>query len=134
MSLPRLAANFVAGIAVVMVASACSDDRGANRPGCPVRNGSAQISVNTMVCPTITAFSVSPTAPTAGSVVELNATVVDPDSDNLTFVWTATSGQLDDPGVATSGFTCTEPGTARVTFTVSDGTCEDSTFGDVTCP
>jgi len=133
MILPRTVVNTLVGFLALAAGSACSDDRGSNRPPCRPVGGSAVITVRTLLCPTIIAFNVSPVNPTLNSPIDLTSSVVDLDSNNLTFVWTATAGTIADPSVASTTYKCDAPGGATITLTVSDGSCEDTTSIDVVC-
>jgi acid phosphatase len=87
--------------------------------------GSALISANTFNCGSVTSVSASPAEITLGFPVSLAATATGPNPSALTYSWSATSGSFDNPSSATPNFTCSAPGVATLTVTVSDGAVPD---------
>ncbi len=91
------------------------------------------------LCPTIDGLTVSPNEIFAGASVAVNGLAHDSDAAPaaLAYQWTASSGTLSSATAQTPTFTCTTPGTATLTLTVSDGDstpgCADTFSTDVTC-
>ncbi len=94
------------------------------------RTGSVAVNGVVNVCPQIDALDANPTEVFVGGTVGLAATAHDADHgpSTLTAAWSATSGTFTDPSALATRFTCTQPGAATLTLTVSDG---DATAG---CP
>jgi hypothetical protein len=92
--------------------------------------GGIGVGANTNICPVVDGISASPSEVLVGGSMGLTSTAHDPDNgpQPLTYQWTATSGTFSSATAANPTFTCTAPGTATITLTVSDG---DTTAG---CP
>jgi hypothetical protein len=103
------------------------------------RTGSVLVSGALNVCPTIDSLSASPSEVVVGGTVSLAAAAHDSDAgpSALSFGWTATGGTLSSATGQTSTFTCTAPGTATVTLSVSDGdpasSCADTQTAQIVC-
>jgi hypothetical protein len=67
------------------------------------------------------AVTASPDETMVGNPVSLTATATGPMPANLTYAWSAPSGQFGTPDEATTTFTCTQPGTIPITIVVGDG-------------
>ena len=94
------------------------------------RTGSVSVNGAVNVCPEIDSLSADPTEVFVGGSVGLSATAHDADNgpSSLTASWTAPAGVFTEPSSLSTRFTCTAPGSATITLTVSDG---DRTAG---CP
>ncbi|HLK91241.1 MAG TPA: hypothetical protein VKZ18_15190 [Polyangia bacterium] len=94
------------------------------------RTGSVSVNGAVNVCPQIDALDANPTEVFVGGSVGLAGTAHDADNgpSALTATWTATSGVFTESAGLSTRFTCTAPGPATITLTVSDG---DATAG---CP
>jgi hypothetical protein len=57
----------------------------------------------------------------AGSPVSLSATATGPIPANLTYRWSAPSGQFSAPTAANTNFVCSAPGPVNITLVVGDG-------------
>jgi len=92
--------------------------------------GSVSVNGALNVCPQIDSLDANPTEVFVGGAIGLAAKAHDADNgpSPLTVTWTATSGIFTEPSSLDTRFTCTAPGAATITLTVSDG---DSTAG---CP
>ncbi len=103
------------------------------------RNGSVLVNGTLNVCPVIDAIAANPTEVLVGGAVGLNASAEDADSgpSPLSYQWTASSGVLSNASIATPRFTCTTPGPATLTVSVSDGDpaagCADTQSVTVNC-
>jgi hypothetical protein len=100
-------------------------------------NGSVAVQAGINTCPVIDGLSASPSTVFLGASLSLSATAHDPDAGPapLAYAWTASTGTLAGNAGASPTFTCTMPGQAAVTVTVSDGdaSCNVSQAVDVTC-
>ena len=97
--------------------------------------GSVSVSGSLNVCPSVTGVSANPPI---SNLIALSSTAVDPDAGPgpLSYLWTSTSGSLSSTTVANPTFTCSAPGNAALTLTVSDGDpgCADTFNVLVPCP
>jgi hypothetical protein len=97
--------------------------------------GSVLVNGTINVCPRIDSVSANP--PT-GNVIAIASTADDQDNgpQPLTYSWTTTSGTLSSATAQNPTLTCTAPGTASLTLTVSDGDagCNASFNLQVACP
>ena len=88
-------------------------------------------------CAAWTSVTASPVETAVGSPVSLAASASGPVPANITYQWSAPSGQFAMASSASTSFTCTAPGTVMVTLTVADGpvpagsTCNPSLDTDV---
>ncbi|SEM52016.1 Galactose oxidase, central domain [Stigmatella aurantiaca] len=91
------------------------------------QQGSAQLSVTFNRFPSVTAMAASPTLLAVGQATSVSATASDPDSDALTYAWTAScAGTWTTPSAASAQFkpsvlptgTCNN---CRLTVAVADG-------------
>jgi phospholipase C len=87
------------------------------------RTGGINVNGTVNICPNILGISANPSEVLTGSSVSVSSTAVDPDSgpSPLSFAWTASSGKLSSATSPNPTFTCTQPGVATLTLTVSDG-------------
>ncbi|HVZ74965.1 MAG TPA: PKD domain-containing protein [Polyangia bacterium] len=105
----------------------------------PARTGSASITGVLNTCPVVDGVSANPAEVTVGSSIALAGAAHDSDNgpSPLTYAWTTTSGTLSSASGASPTLTCTTPGAATVTLTVSDGDatsgCADTLTAQVTC-
>jgi hypothetical protein len=117
-----------------MAMSSCSSESEYHTTPCPPTHiGRLSVKGQVLNCPTITVFQVSPTQLGPRDEAQLTATAVDVDSNNLSFAWTATSGTIADPSVASTTFRCSGPGPVTVNLTVSDGQCDDASQAPINC-
>jgi hypothetical protein len=72
-------------------------------------------------CAAWTSVTASPIEVAVGGQVSLAAMATGPVPENITYSWTAPSGQFTAPDAASTGFTCTNPGPVVVTLVVGDG-------------
>ncbi|HVW24751.1 MAG TPA: hypothetical protein VHC69_05245 [Polyangiaceae bacterium] len=102
-------------------------------------NGSVQVNGALNVCPQLDGVQATPSEVLVSGSVGLSATAHDSDNgpSPLTYAWTSDSGTFTDATAANTRFTCTAPGTANVTVTVSDGdasaNCPATSTVQVTC-
>jgi hypothetical protein len=101
----------------------------------PPKTGSVMVNGTINVCPNIDSVSANPPA---GNVIAISSAADDPDSapQPLTYSWTTTSGTLTGAATASPTLTCTAPGVASLTLTVSDGDagCNGTFSLQITCP
>lgn len=85
--------------------------------------GSVSVSGTLDVCPVLDGISSSALEALVGGTIELSAQAHDADNgpSSLSYAWSASSGTISDATLAAPSFTCTTPGTATITLTVSDG-------------
>jgi hypothetical protein len=83
-------------------------------------------------CPAIGSYTVA----TVDGAIALSASAYAFDGNSsLTFLWQAPAGTLASPTDAVSSYDCDGvTGQQQLTLTVSDGSCDDAVFVDVTCP
>jgi hypothetical protein len=88
-------------------------------------------------CAAWNSVAASPTETAVGSAVSLSATATGPMPANLTYRWSAPSGQFANATAANTSFTCTAAGPVMVTLVVGDGavpegsTCNPAVDTDV---
>jgi hypothetical protein len=104
------------------------------------KNGTVLLSGAINVCPTIDNVSATPDEIAVGYPLMLSASAHDSDAapTALTYAWTTTGGGTFGSAAASdTPFTCTMPGTASITLTVSDGDptpgCADTRTVTVGC-
>jgi len=103
------------------------------------RTGSVLVSGVLNVCPVIDSLSASPAEVQVGGTVALSALAHDSDvgPGAVSYTWTASAGTLSDSSAQNPTFTCTTPGNATVTLSVSDGdpavSCADKQTAHITC-
>jgi hypothetical protein len=103
------------------------------------RVGSVQVNGVLNICPVIDDTSANPSEVMVGSTIQLTGAAHDTDSGPaaLSYSWTASSGFFDNAKSASPVFSCTAPGAATLSLTVSDGdpsaTCADHTTITVNC-
>jgi hypothetical protein len=99
------------------------------------KTGSVSVNGTINICPTITSIGANPPA---GITIGLSSAATDSDNgpQPVSYSWTTTSGTLSSATAQNPTLTCTAPGTANVTLTVSDGDpgCPTSFTIPVTCP
>jgi hypothetical protein len=111
--------------AVVQIALTCS--------------GRAAVSTDFNACPTIDSLSVIPAEAYVGSSVLLTTAAHDPDNgpSPLIATWSTSSGMLTNLTTTGATFTCTAPGSFKISLSVSDGTpnpkCADTASVMVVC-
>ena len=108
----------------------------------PSRTGNISVTTTLDICPVISnggKLGASPAEVTIGSSLALTASVHDSDGGPLplSYLWSATAGQLSDPTAAAPTFTCTSAGTATIALALGDGDptpgCGASDSFTVTC-
>ena len=103
------------------------------------RTGSVMVKGELNICPTIDGIGTNPAEVQVGGTLALSATAHDSDvgPSALTFAWTASAGTLSSATAQNPTFTCTVPGSATVSLSVSDGdpasTCADTLTAQVNC-
>jgi 5'-nucleotidase len=87
------------------------------------RTGSVNVNGTLNICPTIDSISANPAEVLVGGSVTLTGSAHDSDAgpSALTYQWTPSSGTVAAPTAASTTFTCTTPGIATITLSVSDG-------------
>ncbi len=97
--------------------------------------GSISVTGTINVCPNIDSVSANP--PT-GNLIALASAADDPDNgpQPVSYKWATTSGRLSSASAQNPTLTCTAPGVASLTLTVSDGDpgCATTFNVPVTCP
>jgi hypothetical protein len=102
------------------------------------RTGSINVNGSINICPQIDELSANPDTVAVGSSIALTGVAHDADNapSSLSYQWTASPGTLTTTG-STATFTCTAPGSATITLSVSDGdtnpTCADVLTTTVNC-
>jgi len=86
----------------------------------PARFGAVRVDGKLNLCAELTKAVVSPLQTSVGSSIDLQSEAVDEEGDEVEYLWTAESGQVDDPTAANTAYTCTEAGDDQITITVSD--------------
>jgi hypothetical protein len=94
-----------------------------NTPASDAGNGA--INGQTFNCASVTSVVANSTDATVGGSVNLLASASAVDSTSLTYTWSASGGTLSSTSIANPVFTCTAPGLATVTVSVSDGPVPD---------
>jgi hypothetical protein len=103
------------------------------------RTGSVAINGSLNSCPVIDSLGASPAEVLVGGTITLSSEAHDSDASPsaLSYKWTASSGSLSSATAANPTFKCTEPGTASITLSVSDGDttpdCPATQTTTVTC-
>jgi hypothetical protein len=103
------------------------------------RTGSALVTGVLNICPQLDSLAASPAEVLVGKSTQLSATAHDTDAAPaaLVYAWSASSGSLSQNSGASPSFTCTTPGDATITLTVSDGDttagCAETQTTTVTC-
>jgi hypothetical protein len=94
----------------------------------PAGTGSVLVNGHLNVCPVVDGLSALPSQVSVGNNIALSGAAHDSDAapSPLSYQWSATSGTFSSPTAQNPTFTCTTPGTATITLTVSDG---DTTAG-----
>jgi hypothetical protein len=72
-------------------------------------------------CASWNSVTADPSETMTGTPVALAATATGPIPANLTYQWSAPSGQFGSASAASTTFTCTQPGAVQVTVVVGDG-------------
>ena len=103
------------------------------------KTGSILVEGTINVCPNIDAATASPSEAVVGASIALMGAAHDTDGAPaaLSYSWTTSAGTLSGATTRNPTLTCTDPGTATLTLTVSDGDaapgCADTQTIDVTC-
>ena len=96
--------------------------------------GTISVGVESSVsqCPSINAGA-GPFELMVGESMLLDVSASDADTSSLVFSWYASSGNVSTPDQPSTTYTCTAPGTALMTLTVSDGRCLDTEQFTMNC-
>ncbi len=103
------------------------------------RTGSALINGTLNLCPVIDGVGTSPAEVLVGGTIALTGTAHDSDAAPaaVSYQWSTSSGSLSSATAANPTFKCTEPGTATISLSVSDGDavagCAATQTATVTC-
>jgi hypothetical protein len=84
-------------------------------------------------CPDIGVYTANPAIVVGGEDVHLKSMPTDVNGDALTYQWTATSGTFVDSHAPNTTYHCGALGTVTITYTVSDGICDDVVQFQITC-
>jgi hypothetical protein len=121
--------SFNVAVAATTLVSVAIDCHGAATTGSVLVNGTFNL------CPNIDSVSANPAT---GNVIAIASIADDPDSapKPLSYGWTTTSGALTGATGPNPTLTCTAPGVASLTLTVSDGDpgCNATFKLQATCP
>lgn len=102
----------------------------------PTKKGSLLVNGSINVCPQIEALDAAPLEVHVGGTIVLSADGTDADEgpSELTYAWSASSGELSKTDTADTTFTCTKAGSATISLVLSDGdTCPDKQTVTVEC-
>jgi len=100
----------------------------------PNSTGEVIIDVGLNVCPELEFLFVAPLKTGVGGTISVEANVVDPDNDTVSYAWTASAGSFDDPSPAATNYHCTQPGLHTLRLETNDGgDCEQQTVLQVAC-
>jgi hypothetical protein len=102
----------------------------------PETLGGVRVNGEFNVCAVVTESVVKPLQTSVGNDIDLSAMGEDAEGDDITYLWTGTGGDIDDPSAKATTYTCEEVGKHSVTITVSDDGfdyCMDSWTTAVTC-
>ena len=102
----------------------------------PTRLGGVRVNGKFNICAELAKVVVSPLQTSVANDIDLSAQTVDVEGDEVTIVWSATGGSIDDSNAAGTTYTCGEVGDQAITVTVSDDDfeyCMDSWSVRVTC-
>jgi len=100
----------------------------------PTKVRTIMIDGMTDYCPSLASYAAAPaTGFVGGAPVSLSATAFSFYSQAPMFLWQASMGDLSSEDTAVTSYTCTAPGPATLTVTVTDGLCPDSASLVVTC-
>jgi hypothetical protein len=86
----------------------------------PQRLGAVRVNGKFNICAELTKVVVSPLQTSVGNDIDLASQAVDLEGDAIDYQWSGTGGTIDDPGAASTTYTCTEAGNHFVTIQVSD--------------
>ena len=83
--------------------------------------GEASINATFSQCPTITSWVAAPLQVSTNGVIDVSATVTDPDGTGAhTYTWSAPGGSFASPGSLVTTYNCTDLGQQLLTITVQD--------------
>jgi len=122
--------------ALSVCVAACSSPDAKEIPWCHESVGPGRIDLGAYFadCPEITDTKVVPVRLGPLDIAQVSGTAKDADSHNLSFTWVAESGTLANPSVPMTTYTCAgSEGVVKLTFIVSDGTCQDKIETAVEC-
>ncbi|MEM7135305.1 MAG: hypothetical protein AAF500_01930 [Myxococcota bacterium] len=86
----------------------------------PVVLGGVRVNGEFNVCAGLTLVVVSPLQTSVGSNIDLLADAVDHEGDDISYLWEATGGTIDDPSAPETFYTCDAIGNYDITIQVSD--------------
>ena len=102
----------------------------------PETLGAVRVNGEFNICAVVKESVVKPLQTSVGNDIDLSAMGEDAEGDNITYIWTGTGGDIDDPNAMDTTYTCEEVGKHSVTITVSDDGgeyCRDFWTTVVTC-
>ena len=102
----------------------------------PQRLGSVRVNGKFNICAELTKATAAPLKTSVGNDIALTSEAEDADGNPIQYMWTATSGSLDDPSAPSTTYTCTETGDHFITIQVTDNDeyCDMATWiFPVTC-
>ena len=100
---------------------------------CRTRATGVNVGTTINICPAIVDLRVTPREASVGSDVQLSVAATDPDSEELSYLWTPAEGSVANPDMPNTSYRCTSVGPHGLTLTVSDGQCDDSEMVFVVC-
>jgi hypothetical protein len=102
----------------------------------PETLGGVRVNGEFNVCAVVKESVVKPLQTSVGNDIDLSAMGEDAEGDDITYIWSGTGGDVDDPNAMDTTYTCEEVGKHSVTIRVSDDGfeyCMDSWTTVVTC-
>jgi hypothetical protein len=122
-----------AGLVTLGKAPFCQDFNEMALCGAPRNDNACGVSFN--ICPGIDSIEVTPLETRVGTSITLRSSASDIDNapQPLTSLWSTTLGSIAAPDQPNTTYTCTGPGTATITLTITDGDCPDTRSVPVTC-
>jgi hypothetical protein len=102
----------------------------------PETLGGVRVNGKFNVCAVVNESVVKPLQTSVGNDIDLSAMGEDAEGDDITYIWSGTGGDIDDPNAMDTTYTCEDVGQHSVTITVSDDGfeyCMDSWTTVVTC-
>jgi hypothetical protein len=91
-----------------------------NAGACESAFGTLEVNADFNLCAELTIPGVSPSQTPVGQSIALTAQAEDYEGDPITYLWTATGGSIDDPGAATTIYTCEVEGRHLIAVEISD--------------
>jgi len=91
----------------------------------PETLGGVRVNGEFNVCAVVDESVVKPLQTSVGNDIDLEAQGEDAEGDDITYLWTGTGGDIDDPSAKATTYTCLEEGVHAVTIRVWDEGYED---------